>query len=94
MKVALITGAGTGIGAATAALLASRGYAVALNGRREEPLREVAASIEAAGGRAFVAVGDSASPRTPSASSPRRCRRSAASTWRCRTPASRARARC
>jgi len=40
-RVALITGAGTGIGAATAILLAERGAAVALTGRREAPLTEV-----------------------------------------------------
>jgi meso-butanediol dehydrogenase/(S,S)-butanediol dehydrogenase/diacetyl reductase len=42
-KVALVTGAGTGIGAATARRLAAEGAAVALMGRRAEQIEEVAA---------------------------------------------------
>ena len=41
-KVALVTGAGTGIGKAAAIALAKGGYAVALAGRRKEPLEETA----------------------------------------------------
>ena len=55
-KVALVTGAGTGIGRATAVRLAREGYAVALAGRRAEPLEEVAAEIGR--GRAFAVPGD------------------------------------
>jgi meso-butanediol dehydrogenase / (S,S)-butanediol dehydrogenase / diacetyl reductase len=40
--VALVTGGGTGFGAATAELLAERGWKVAVCGRREGPLRTVA----------------------------------------------------
>ncbi len=42
-KVAIVTGAGTGMGADTAMLLAERGAKVALVGRSEAPLQEVAA---------------------------------------------------
>jgi NAD(P)-dependent dehydrogenase (short-subunit alcohol dehydrogenase family) len=42
-RVALVTGAGSGIGRAVAIALAGAGYAVALAGRRTEPLRETAA---------------------------------------------------
>lgn len=55
---ALVTGAGTGIGAATAAVLAERGAAVALVGRRRKPLEELAGRIRSGGGRALVVVGD------------------------------------
>ncbi|MEO8307782.1 MAG: SDR family oxidoreductase [Pseudomonadota bacterium] len=42
-RVALVTGAGSGIGRAVAITLAGAGYAVALAGRRTEPLQETAA---------------------------------------------------
>src|SRR5947209_4735087 len=63
--VVIVTGAGSGIGAATARLLASRGMAVALVGRREHLLSEVADEIRAAGGRALVLCLDLAQPRAP-----------------------------
>jgi 3-oxoacyl-[acyl-carrier protein] reductase len=47
---AVVTGAGDGIGAATAKRLASEGVRVMLVGRREDPLRKVAADATAAGG--------------------------------------------
>jgi meso-butanediol dehydrogenase / (S,S)-butanediol dehydrogenase / diacetyl reductase len=54
---ALVTGGGSGIGAATARRLAAAGYGVCVTGRRPEPLEEVAAEI---GGLAVVAdTGDS-----------------------------------
>jgi NAD(P)-dependent dehydrogenase (short-subunit alcohol dehydrogenase family) len=46
MKVALVTGAGTGIGAATARLLHAAGWQVVLCGRRPEPIQRIAAEID------------------------------------------------
>ena len=46
MKVALITGGGTGIGAAVARRLAAEGYAVVITGRRAAPIEEIAAEID------------------------------------------------
>lgn len=57
-KIAWITGAGTGIGEATAETLAAAGMVVVLSGRRQEPLEAAAARIKAAGGKAEVAVLD------------------------------------
>lgn len=57
-KVALVTGGGTGIGAATALELARTGAAVAICGRRREPLEAVRALIEAAGGSCLAAPTD------------------------------------
>ena len=61
-RAALVTGAGTGIGAAAAVALASAGTAVALVGRRPEPLAGVADEIRAAGGEAICVAGDIARP--------------------------------
>lgn len=51
--VILITGASSGIGAATARLFASQGYRVVLAARRLERLQELEAEIEAEGGEAL-----------------------------------------
>src|SRR5258708_17619674 len=63
--VAIVTGAGSGIGGATARRLAERGMVVALVGRREEKLTEVAVDIEAAGGEAMVLPADLAKASAP-----------------------------
>jgi meso-butanediol dehydrogenase / (S,S)-butanediol dehydrogenase / diacetyl reductase len=56
-RVAIISGGGTGIGAATARLFASEGAKVVVTGRRPEPLEAVAGEV---GGRAVA--GDTADP--------------------------------
>ncbi len=57
-RVALVTGASTGLGARFAEVLAANGAAVAVLARREERLAAVRARIEAAGGRALAVAAD------------------------------------
>ena len=61
-RVALVTGASRGIGAATATALARAGTAVALAARSVEGLNDVAAAIRDAGGQAFPVATDMADP--------------------------------
>lgn len=56
--VALVTGASSGIGAATARALAARGAAVALVARRRDRLEELAAEIGSSGGTALAVPAD------------------------------------
>lgn len=57
-KVAIITGASSGIGRATAMLFAEHGAAIVLNARGVEALDEVTAEIRGAGGRVHAVAGD------------------------------------
>lgn len=57
-KIAIVTGAGSGIGRASALALARAGFAVALAGRRADALEAVATEIAAAGGTALAHATD------------------------------------
>lgn len=61
-KIAIVTGAGSGIGRATALALLREGYAVALAGRRADALEQTAALAEAAKSRAIVVPTDVSDP--------------------------------
>ncbi|WP_438752126.1 SDR family oxidoreductase [Pararhizobium sp. O133] len=58
MKVAIITGASSGIGRATAKLFAREGARLVLSGRRRPALDDLVAEIEAEGGQALAVDGD------------------------------------
>lgn len=57
-QVAFITGGSSGIGAASAVRMARAGAKVAILGRTEEELQEVAEQIQGAGGQALTLLGD------------------------------------
>jgi NAD(P)-dependent dehydrogenase (short-subunit alcohol dehydrogenase family) len=60
-RCAVVTGAASGIGRATAYALARDGYAIALLGRRAEPLEQLAAELRESGADAMAAPADVAS---------------------------------
>ena len=62
LKVALVTGAGTGIGKAVALALMREGYAVTLAGRRQDKLEETAAEGKATAGKSIVVSTDVSDP--------------------------------
>ena len=64
-RVAVVTGAGSGIGEAAARLLAAHGLEVALVGRRRERLETVATAITESGGSAFPVPADLGQPSAP-----------------------------
>ncbi|MDF2812763.1 MAG: short-chain dehydrogenase [Microvirga sp.] len=63
-KVAIITGASSGIGRAAAMLFSAEGAAIILNARGKPGLEEVADAIRGHGGRAHIVVGDVSQPET------------------------------
>ena len=65
-KVAIVTGASSGIGRATAMLFAAEGAAIVLNARGASALGEIAREIVDMGGRACHFAGDVADPATHS----------------------------
>jgi NAD(P)-dependent dehydrogenase (short-subunit alcohol dehydrogenase family) len=66
-KIALVTGAGSGIGRQVAIALCEAGYATTLAGRREEPLKETAALAGESGSRTLVVPTDVSVPSSVSA---------------------------
>ena len=61
-KIALVTGAGTGVGKAASVALARDGWTVVLAGRRRAPLDEVAAELSSFGTKALAVPADVADP--------------------------------
>ncbi|MGP0069231.1 MAG: SDR family oxidoreductase [Isosphaeraceae bacterium] len=66
-KIAMVTGAGSGIGRATALALLADGYSVVLAGRRSDALEQTAAQAGPAGVRALVVRTDVGDPDSVSA---------------------------
>ena len=64
-KVAIVTGSGRGIGAASAKKLAAEGASVVVSDIDPTPAEETVAAIRKAGGRAFAVVGDVTDPAFP-----------------------------
>ena len=64
-KVAILTGSGRGIGAATAKMFGAEGASVVLSDLDPTPAEETAAAIRAAGGKAVVVAGDVTDPAFP-----------------------------
>jgi NAD(P)-dependent dehydrogenase (short-subunit alcohol dehydrogenase family) len=61
-KVAVVTGAGTGIGRAVALALMQEGYATVLAGRRQDKLEEVAGECKSIGAQSLVIPTDVSDP--------------------------------
>lgn len=61
-KIAIVTGAGSGIGRCVALALARNGYSVVLAGRRKEPLEATAAEARRMNSQALVAPADVRDP--------------------------------
>ena len=61
-KIAIVTGAGTGVGKASSLALAADGWKIVLAGRRQKLLEETASAIEASGGKAIAVPTDTADP--------------------------------
>jgi NAD(P)-dependent dehydrogenase (short-subunit alcohol dehydrogenase family) len=61
-RIALVTGAGSGIGRAVAQALLQDGFTVVLAGRRLEPLEDLAETARAAGGQALAVSTDIRDP--------------------------------
>jgi NAD(P)-dependent dehydrogenase (short-subunit alcohol dehydrogenase family) len=66
-KVAIVTGAGSGIGRATSIAMLENSYSVALAGRRRETLEQTLAEAGPAGSRALVVPTDVSDPESVSA---------------------------
>src|SRR5712675_463928 len=64
-KVAILTGAGRGIGAATAKMFGAEGALVVVSDLDPAPAEETAAAIRNAGGKAVVVAGDVTDPAFP-----------------------------
>src|SRR5579864_2769048 len=64
-KVAILTGAGRGIGAATAKMFGAEGASVVVSDLDPTPAEETAATIRNAGGKAIVVAGDVTDPTFP-----------------------------
>ncbi len=67
MRVALVTGAGSGVGRACALALARAGFTTVVTGRRKAALDETVTRIEAAGGKGLALAADVSDPQSVAA---------------------------